>query len=131
VVGAGEGVEPVQSGNWAPADAAGRAGRRGEPAYTLHRWKEHEVIGHDQANTRMPVTPSPESERPDGLAFDVPKGTELPGVPVGHQTPADPDAARIEETVRETGERLSAGLAVPADDAQKASEPLDGRPVER
>jgi hypothetical protein len=33
------------------------------------------------------VTPSKETERAEGLAFDVEKGADLPGVPVGHQVP--------------------------------------------
>jgi hypothetical protein len=37
----------------------------------------------------------------------------LTGVPVGDQTPRNPGAEHIEETVRETGE--SVGLAIPED----------------
>jgi hypothetical protein len=59
------------------------------------------------------VTPSEDTDRPDGLAFDVEKGAELPGVPVGDQTARNPDATRTEQVVRETGEGV--GLAVPRD----------------
>jgi hypothetical protein len=48
--------------------------------------------------------------RPEGLAFDVEPGADLTGMPVGDQTPRNPDAEHIE--VRETGESI--GLAIPA-----------------
>jgi hypothetical protein len=57
-----------------------------------------------------PNLPMP-SPVPEGLAFDVEPGTDLTGVPVGDQTPRNPDAEHIEETVRETG--TSIGLAIP------------------
>ena len=41
----------------------------------------------------VPVTPSRETERPAGLAFDVEQGADLPGVPAGDQTPKNPRAA--------------------------------------
>ena len=77
------------------------------------------MADHDKA-TPMPVTPSAATKRPEGLAFDVEKGADLSGVPVGDQTPRNPDAARIEETVRETGGGPPAGLAVPGDSGEQA-----------
>ena len=59
----------------------------------------------------VPVTPSSKTERPEGVAFDVEEGTELPGVPVGDQSPENPDAAHTEEVVTGRGEGV--GLAVP------------------
>jgi len=67
------------------------------------------------------VTPSDETKRPEGLAFDVEKGADLPGVPVGDQTPGNPEAAHTEQTVRERGG--GAGLAVPGDPDSTAEEP--------
>jgi hypothetical protein len=83
---------------------------------------------HGKGAAPMPVTPSDETERPEGLAFDVPKGADLSGVPTGDQTPANPEAARIEHTVREAGEGV--GLAVPVDPARNAREALDPEPGE-
>jgi len=57
----------------------------------------------------VPVTPSVETERPEGLAFDVEKGTGLPGVPVGDQTPGNPGAGQTEQVVRENRRRRRAG----------------------
>jgi hypothetical protein len=71
----------------------------------------------DKAVQAVPVTPSEKTQRPEGLAFDVGKGADLPGVPVGDQTPKNPGAARVQEAVRETGEGV--GLAVPGDPSQK------------
>jgi hypothetical protein len=70
-------------------------------------------VGPTQSKTmRSPaVAPSEHTQRPDGLAFDIETGADLPGVPVGDQTPSNPDAGRSEEVVRETGEGV--GLAVP------------------
>jgi hypothetical protein len=48
---------------------------------------------HGKVVKAVPVTPSEETERPDGLAFDVEKGAELPGVPVGDQAPKNPELA--------------------------------------
>lgn len=45
----------------------------------------------------MPLTPSRETERPEGLAFDIEKGASLPGVPVGDQTPKNPGTAPVQE----------------------------------
>jgi hypothetical protein len=41
----------------------------------------------DKVRNPLPVTPSRETERPAGLAFDVEQGADLPGVPAGDQTP--------------------------------------------
>jgi hypothetical protein len=76
----------------------------------------------DQASTEpppdtvlnpVPVTPSRETERPAGLAFDVEKGADLPGVPVGDQTPKNPGAAPAQEMGG------GVGLALPGDSARK------------
>jgi hypothetical protein len=75
------------------------------------------------------VTPSEDTERPDGLAFDVEKGADLAGVPVGDQTASNPDAARTEQAVRETGGGV--GLAVPGDPGRKAVEPSGDAASER
>jgi hypothetical protein len=66
----------------------------------------------DRALNPVPVAPSRETERPAGLAFDVEKGTELPGVPAGDQTPKNPGTA----PARETGGGV--GLSLPADPAR-------------
>ena len=78
---------------------------------------------HGKVLKAVPVTPTEETERPEGLAFDVAKGTDLPGVPVGDQTPRNPGAGHTEQMVRETGEGV--GLAVPGDPGRNAQEPLD------
>ena len=76
----------------------------------------------DQASTEptsdgvldpVPVPPSRETERPAGLAFDVEKGADLPGVPTGDQTPKNPGAAPAQEM----GGGI--GLALPRDQARK------------
>jgi hypothetical protein len=64
--------------------------------------------------------PSDKMPRPEGLAFDPEPGADLTGMPVGDQTPRNPDAKRIEETVRETGESI--GLAIPANRPAPAEE---------
>jgi hypothetical protein len=72
------------------------------------------VSDQDQASTARatkpatpgPVTPSKETRRPAGLAFDVEEGADLPGVPVGDQIPDNPHATTAEKG---TG----VGLAVP------------------
>jgi|GEM_PF-1500541 hypothetical protein len=84
---------------------------------------------HGKSAAPMPVTPSAETERPEGLAFDVAKGADLSGVPVGDQAPANPEAAPTENAVHETGEGV--GLAVPADPGRNAAKALDGEPGER
>ncbi len=75
------------------------------------------MTGHDDAQNPGPVTPSEGTERPAGLAFDVEKGADLPGVPVGDQTPHNPGAARIDEVVDETGGVPPGGAAVPDEHA--------------
>ena len=59
------------------------------------------MADQDQASTEptpdkvlnpVTVTPSRETERPAGLAFDVEQGADLPGVPTGDQTPKNPGA---------------------------------------
>jgi hypothetical protein len=70
------------------------------------------AVNRQQAPGPLPVTPSDEMSRPEGLAFDVEPGADLTGVPVGDQTPTNPGAEQhIEETVRESGESI--GLAIP------------------
>jgi hypothetical protein len=75
------------------------------------------MADQDQASTEpasgrtlnpVPVTPSRETERPAGLAFDVEKGADLPGVPTGDQVPENQGAA----PTLETGGGV--GLALPA-----------------
>lgn len=78
---------------------------------------------HGKVLKAVPVTPSEETERPEGLAFDVKKGADLPGVPVGDQTPRNPGAGRTEQVVRETGGGV--GLAVPGDPDRNAKQPID------
>jgi hypothetical protein len=77
----------------------------------------------------VPVTPSEDTERPDGLAFDVEKGADLSGVPVGDQTASNPDAAHTEQVVRETGGGV--GLAVPGDPGRNTSDPPGDATSER
>lgn len=84
---------------------------------------------HGKSAAPMPVTPSDETERPEGLAFDVVKDADLSGVPAGDQAPANPDAARTENTVREAGEGV--GLAVPADPGRNTGKAHDREPGER
>lgn len=78
---------------------------------------------HGKVLKAVPVTPSVETERPEGLAFDVAKGAGLPGVPVGDQSPSNPGAGHTEQVVRETGGGV--GLALPADPDPNAEEPID------
>jgi hypothetical protein len=75
----------------------------------------------DRTMKAVAVTPSDETERPEGLAFDVEKAADLPGVPVGDQTPGNPGAAHTEQIVRERGGGV--GLAVPGDPDSTAEEP--------
>ena len=86
------------------------------------------VSDQDQASTDRakktatpaPVTPSEETQRPAGLAFDVREGADLPGVPTGDQTPKNPHAATTEET------GTGAGLAVPGHPRREQEESLGG-----
>ncbi|MGH3157834.1 MAG: hypothetical protein ACRDNF_14825 [Streptosporangiaceae bacterium] len=65
-----------------------------------------------QAPAPLPGEQSDKMPRPEGLAFDVEPGADLTGVPVGDQTPRNPGAEHIEETVRESGQSI--GLDTPA-----------------
>ena len=80
------------------------------------------MADQDQASTEptpdkvlnpVPVTPSRETARPAGLAFDVEQGADLPGVPAGDQTPKNPGAAPAQEM------GSGVGLALPGDPARK------------
>jgi hypothetical protein len=82
---------------------------------------EHIQPGQDRVHNPVPVTPSRETERPEGLAFDVDKGTGLPGVPSGDQAPRNPGAA----PARETGGGV--GLALPGEPAGEDEAPDDER----
>ena len=84
---------------------------------------------HNRTMRSAAVTPSEDTERPEGLAFDVEKGADLSGVPVGDQTASNPDAARTEQVVRETGRGV--GLAVPGDPGPKAEKPSGDDASER
>ena len=82
---------------------------------------------HDQSETAadkvmksVAKTPSAGTERPEGVAFDVPEGTQMPGVPVGDQHPVNPDAAHTQEVMRETGEGV--GLDVPGQSDQQGND---------
>src|SRR5579859_2682676 len=59
---------------------------------------DQDHAGTERARNPVPVTPSRETERPAGLAFDVEKGADLPGVPTGDQTPKNSGAAPAQET---------------------------------
>lgn len=84
---------------------------------------------HGKVLKAVPVTPSGDTERPEGLAFDVEKGADLPGVPVGDQTPKHPGAGHTQQVVRETGGGV--GLAVPGDPDQNVEEPIDDEASQR
>ncbi len=80
------------------------------------------MADQDQASTEpapdrvlnpVPVTPSRETERPAGLAFDVEKDADLPGVPAEDQTPKNQGAAPAQEMGG------GVGLALPGDPARK------------
>jgi hypothetical protein len=90
------------------------------------------MVDQDQTGTEpaqgkvlkaVPVTPSEGTERAEGLAFDVEKGADLPGVPIGDQPPRNPDADHTEQVVRETGG--GAGLAIPGGPDQNVEELID------
>lgn len=61
----------------------------------------------------MPVTPSEGTERPDGVAFDLPAGTETPGMPRGDQRATNTGSA---QTVTETVEVPPANRDLPGTD---------------
>ena len=84
---------------------------------------------HGKVLKAVPVTPSEETQRPDGLAFDAGKGVGLPGVPVGDQTARNPGADHIQQVVREAGGGV--GLAVPGDPGGHVEEPADGEASQR
>ena len=67
----------------------------------------------DRVLNPVPVSSSRETERRAGLAFDVQEGADLPGVPVGDQTPKNPGAAPVQEIGG------GVGLALPGDPARK------------
>ena len=69
----------------------------------------------DQARNPIPVTSSEKTERPEGVAFDVEKGTDLTGVPVGDQHPGNPRIA----PAHESGDGV--GLAVPGNEDRDRS----------
>ena len=56
---------------------------------------------------------TPDSVRPEGVAFDIEPGEKLPGMPTGDQRPANENAAEIEANVRETAEVPPAHQRVP------------------
>ena len=72
----------------------------------------------------LPVTPSDQAERRDGLAFDVETDADLSGVPTGDQAPHHPGAAHTQRVVREKGGGV--GLAVPGD-PENSGEPADDK----
>jgi hypothetical protein len=61
-----------------------------------------------------PVTPSEATERPDGVAFDLPAGTPTPGMPRGDQRAANEDEA---QTVQESVEVHPGHLNLPGTDS--------------
>lgn len=84
---------------------------------------------HSKVLKAVPVTPSEETERPQGLAFDVEKGAALLGVPVGDQTPNNPGASHTEQVVRESGGGV--GLAVPGHPDRNAKKHIDDEASQR
>jgi hypothetical protein len=84
---------------------------------------------HGKVLKAVPVTPSEETERAQGLAFDVEKGADLPGVPVGDQVRKNPGADHTEQVVRETGGGV--GLAVPGDPDRNVEVPIDDEASQR
>ena len=72
------------------------------------------------SNRPSPVTASGDTERPEGLAFDVEPDADLTGVPTGDQKPSHPGAAHTERTVRESGDGV--GLAVPGDHSTESAD---------
>ena len=110
---------------------AGRWPRQSREKVTSMTEQNRTRTGTNQGKTMKSaaVTPSEHTERPEGLAFDIETGAYLPGVPVGDQTPSNPDAARTEEVVRETGEGV--GLAVPRDPDPQSAEPHGDAPDKR
>jgi hypothetical protein len=62
----------------------------------------------------MPVTPSEGTERSDGVAFDLPAGTETPGMPRGDQRAVNEDEA---QTVQEKIDVPPGHLNLPGTDS--------------
>jgi hypothetical protein len=62
----------------------------------------------------MPVTPSEGTARPDGVAFDLPAGTQTPGMPRGDQRAANEDDA---QTVHERVDAPPGHLNLPGTDS--------------
>jgi hypothetical protein len=65
----------------------------------------------------VPVTPSEKTERPEGLAFDVEEGADLPGVPTGDQHPRNSNAVPAHES------GAGVGLEVPGDEPVAGDRP--------
>jgi hypothetical protein len=63
------------------------------------------------------AAPSEETERPEGLAFDVEEGVDLPGVPTGDQHP------RNSSTVPAHESGAGVGLEVPGDETVAGDRP--------
>jgi hypothetical protein len=76
----------------------------------------------DRTMKAVAVPPSGETEKPKGLAFDVEKGADLPGVPVGDQTPKNPESPTQRKQYERGG---GVGLAVPGDPDRKTEEPAE------
>jgi hypothetical protein len=85
---------------------------------------DQDQVSTDKVLDPVPVTPSRETGRPAGLAFDVEKGADLHGVPAGDQTPKNPGAAPAQETGG------GVGLALPGDPVRKEEQegPEGSRP---
>ena len=66
-----------------------------------------------------PVPPSEKTERPEGLAFDVEEGADLPGVPTGDQHPRNTSSAPAHES------GTGVGLDVPGDETVAGDSPED------
>ncbi len=67
---------------------------------------EDVLVSEVHGEVPMPVTPGEDTERPDGVAFDVAEGTELAGVP-SQTTATNQDAA---QHVTESAEVPPGGL---------------------
>jgi len=61
----------------------------------------------------MPATASERTERPEGVAFDLPTGTETPGMPRGDQRARNEDDA---QTVQESVDVPPGHLDLPGTD---------------
>ena len=110
-------------------DPGGRPGQRREHS-ARH---EHHVVQFpgaekhgDQDVRRHRHLSSRAAPARAGLAFDVAKDADLSGVPAGDQAPANSEAARTQNAVREAGEGV--GLTVPADPGRNARKARDREP---